>query len=260
MIINTLTNSILSVKIKEDNDISLCYWEFTDGFAHDVDSRVLYMGSEGYDYDLLNVICTTAAKEVIGTSNEFFTNKSKDDYLLSATLYSNISSPEGFTLYEYDDDNFGLVFDNDDWVYSLPKIHITYLDIDKFILCDPNLALISINTVNNLDIDLPNVTTSIKVSPYIRKNEDGTNMIDAYGNEVVAVDIDMTEMDNLPLSDTSKQEQMTWFYQDIVTIKIDGIYDEDIADSAELNEIGYMHYNFNSDYMSEYDILSMNII
>lgn len=249
-IINALGEAFTMQKVSALNDISLCYWEFIWPFTHDADTAILY-GSNVYEGMLMN-ISSVAGDKIIGSMSNATTTYGIDNPIYSATVFDEAGEHQSFSLGEYGDaENYSLSFSNDEYIYSIKKTYCPFIAYSAYMLADANLSLINIDTVDNLDIDLPGLSTNLSINHTIKKHDNGTDTLDANGDIIYNVDIMITGVTEsaIDLDASAIHNQKTWFYQDIVTIKIaDVLFDV----NSEYKKIGSLFFTLNSEYLVQY--------
>ena len=237
---NSINEEYTIQRTSDDNDISLCYWEFIEPFNHDADTAVMY-GTEEYE-GMITYIIQLAADSVIGKmeEEELF---GLDVPVFTAEIYGSGNQYQSFAIGDYgDEDNYSLSFNNDNNIYAISKDKAPFINYSAFMTADANLALINIDALDRVEISLPDVETAMDIEITSVSSSDGSVTYD--------VDIQMDGIsDNIAGDDV--YEQMLLLYQDIVTIKIDGLT---IYPGEPGEKIGSIIYYLNSEIKDKYTV------
>lgn len=236
-------------KTAVDNDITLCYWEFIYPFSHDIDTAVMY-GNDTYR-GIITYMSEVSGERVIGMIEEDSEAYGLDNPIYTAKIYSNDGTPQTFVIGDYSDEkSYSLTFNDDSSIYTISKERVPFVEYSVYMMCDANLALVNINTVDKVVVDIPNLQTTMNINHSIRKNDDGTNALDASGNPIVDAKILVDGLDESKANAGDMKNQKIWFYQDIVTIKIDDV----IFDYSIDKSVGSIVFELNSSYKSNITI------
>jgi len=110
-------------------------------------------------------------------------------------------------------------------------------------LADANLCLINIDSAESVDISLPNISDYMSIEHQV--------VLLADGSERISVSAEMENIDNSIINSSDFDEQKIWFYEDITTIKIDGIILNCDNDSEM---VGYINFNLDSAIRDSYEV------
>lgn len=234
---NSLEEKFTIQKTADDNDISLCYWEFTEPFNHDIDTAVMY-GTEEYD-GMITYITQLSAEKAIGREGDEETYN-LDFPIFTAEIFGYDGQYQSFSLGDFgDEEYYSIIFNDDQNIYAVSKESVPFVDYSAFMIAEPNLNLINIDSVDRVSIDLPNVKTEMNIEKTAVNNSDGTTSY--------SLDITIDNLNEGAAPDIEKQKLL--FYQDIVTIKIDGLT---INAQTDGKEAGIIIFYLSSNRMDEY--------
>lgn len=247
-ITNTLGQHYIIQRTSADNNISLCYWEFIEPMNHDADTAVLY-GSEKYE-GIITHITQIAGESILGYL-DFDSNKyGQISPIFEAKIYNYSNQYQSFTIGEYgDQDNYSIVFSDDNIIYSISKERVPFIDYSAFFTADSNLNLINIDSVESVKIDLPDLKTQMSIDRYAVKNADGTEHKDVNGNIVYNAQITIEGLDESHTNANNLNEQKMLFYQYLTAVKIDNLI---INDFVIGNYIGSIVFKLDSTYRDRY--------
>lgn len=249
-IVNTLGEQFAIRRTADDNNISLCYWEFAEPFNHDADTAVLY-GTEKYE-GMISIITQLAGESILG-----YVDRDSDEYgqsnpVFTAEIYGASNQYQRFAIGDYGDaNNYSISFSDDNMIYMVSKDRVPFINYSLFFITDANLNLINIDSVEGISIDLPDLKTEIDVERYIVKNEDGTDYTDANGNVVYQVEINVSGVDENTKNISNIYEQKILFYQYLTSIKIDDLL---IGEIDTGDYIGNIMFELQSVYREVYSI------
>lgn len=227
---------------EQDNDISLCYWEFIEPFNHDIDTAVLY-GSNDFK-GLITHLTEVSGERIVGNVQEDKSRFGLETPAYEISIYGKSGAYEKLLFGEYgDEDYFSLEFEGDENIYIITKYSVPFLYYSAYMLADANLCLINIDSVDSVDISLPSISDNMRIEHSVVSLADGS--------QGASVSAEMDNIDDALISSSDFDEQKIWFYEDITTIKIDGI----ILDYENDSEMaGYINFNLNSAIRSSYEV------
>jgi len=230
---NTLGEQFTIQRIAPENDVSLCYWEFTKPFNHDIDTAVMY-GSENYK-GMITSITELIGDRVVGDIETNRKTYGLDNPIYVAEITSSSEKAKSFSIGDYGDEkSYSLKFSDDDNIYKISKNRVPFINYSIYMIADANLNLISIDAVNKVTIDLMDIETEINV--VFDDNE---------------LNLKINTLDESSISTSDIEQQKILFYQDIVSVKIDDVILDDVIIK---NEIGNITFDLNSQYKSQYNI------
>ena len=173
-IVNILGEEFTIQKIAEDNNVSLCYWEFIEPFNHDIDTAVMY-GSDIWE-GMITYITELAGESVLGYTEKDSEVFGIDNPIYSAEIYDENGIAQSFVLGDYgDDDNYSAIFGDSGIIYSVSRERAPFIDYSMFIIADANLNLLNLDVVNSILIELPKINTIIDIVHKLNTKDDGSN-------------------------------------------------------------------------------------
>jgi len=226
----------------QDNDISLCYWEFVEPFSHDIDTAVMY-GTDDFE-GLITNLTEVSGERIVGSIQEDAAGFGLETPVYEISIYGAAGEYERLLFGDYGDkDYFALEFKGDENIYIIEKDSVPFVYYSAYMLADANLCLINLDSVASIEINLPGISDYMNISH--------TVVLLADGSEGTSVSVEMQNIDEAFINSSDFDEQKIWFYEDIAAIKIDGIiFDGEI----EGESAGYMGFSLNSKIRDSYTV------